>query len=228
MHIESPSPESLRRVHIGCGLTFLEGWINCDGGPSARLFSALPRPLRSALKRSGILGRGTKTFWTFMDSHPIVYANAHEFLPFPSNSVDIIYSSHMIDCLTTTQISRFFQQAFRILKPGGEIRLAGMDLDRVVQNYVHNSDTSTLLISISYPDPKEEKLFTRLKQALFPPTIYLAHLNFSMYKMMLKKAGFESIIHLAPGETRLSHYEPINLWQRQGESIYVEARKPLH
>jgi hypothetical protein len=47
-----------------------------------------------------------------------------------------------------------------------------------------------------------------------------------MYTTLLHQAGFESVVNLPPGQTRLIHYEPINLWQRQGESIYVEARKP--
>jgi SAM-dependent methyltransferase len=162
---------------MGCGLTYLDGWINCDGGPSARVFSALPKPLRSLLKQTRVMGRDTQVFWQFLDSHPVLYVNARKQWPFPSNSIDTIYSSHMIDCLTTPQIREFFQHAFRVLKPGGQFRLAGISLDRVIQNYLNNQDLRNLVEMISYPDPKKERLLTRLKHAFFPPTIYLAQLN---------------------------------------------------
>jgi hypothetical protein len=42
----------------------------------------------------------------------------------------------------------------------------------------------------------------------------------------LGQAGFEGIVNLHPGETTIADLEPINLWQRHGESVYVEARKP--
>jgi SAM-dependent methyltransferase len=228
MAIDPSQPQQLTRVHMGCGLTYLEGWINCDGGPSARVYDKLPHPLRSLIKRSGLIGKDSQSFWKFLDAHPIVYANARKPWPFESNSVDTIYSSHMIDCLTTDQISEFFNQAYRVLKPGGEFRLAGIDMDRVIQNYLDSQDAPTLVTMISYPDPKKDRLLKRIKQALFPPTIYLANLNFNMYKTLLQQAGFENIVKLPPGETRLQHYQPINLWQRQGESIYVEACKPRH
>jgi SAM-dependent methyltransferase len=225
--VHDPShPQQLTRVHMGCGLTYLEGWINCDGGPSARAYAKLPKPLRSLIKRSGLLGTDSQTFWKFLDTHPIVYANARRQWPFHSNSVDTIYSSHMIDCLTPEQISEFFSQAYLVLKPGGELRLAGIDMDRVIQNYLDSQDAPTFVRMISYPDPKKEHLLKRIKQAFFPPTIYLANLNFNMYNILLQQAGFENIVKLSPGETRLKHYQPINLWQRQGESIYVEASKP--
>ena len=225
MNSTTPDPPGLRRLHMGCGLTYLEGWINCDGGPSTRVFSLLPKPIRSLLKRSRLMGKGTQQFWNFLDTHTIRYVNAHRRWPFASESIDIIYSSHMIDCFTPQDITHFFQQAFRVLKPGGEIRLVGMSLAKEVQIYLQQGDAQRLVSIVSFPHPDEGPLLTRIKRALWPPIHYRAHLDFGAYKILLQTAGFTTISHLAAGETTITQLEPINLWQRHGESVYVEARK---
>ncbi len=222
----APDPANLTRLHIGCGLTYLEGWINCDGGPSTRLFSLLPAPLRSLLKRSGLLGHGTLTFWRFLEQHPIKYLNALEDWTFKSESVDIVYSSHLIDCFTHPEMLHFFQQAFRVLKPGGRLRLLGMNLAMEVQTYLQQGDALRLAAVISFPHPKEGSLATRLRRALWPPLLYRAQMDFRSYQTMLAALGFEEIVHLSPGETTIAALEPVNLWQRHGESVIVEARKP--
>jgi SAM-dependent methyltransferase len=224
----TPQPQQLKRLHMGCGQTYLEGWINCDGAPSAHVFSLFPKPIRSLLKRSGLIGKETQHFWRFLETHPITYVNAREKWPFASGSIDIIYSSHVIDCFSTPHIRHFFQQAFRVLKPGGRIRLAGMNLAREVQIYLQQEDAERLVSLISFPNPNEGTLPTRLKRALWPHITYRAHLDFGSYKKLLQETGFEQIVNLPPGETTIAQLEPINLWQRHGESVYVEAIKPGH
>lgn len=219
-------PQPLTRLHIGCGLTYLEGWINCDGGPSTRLFCLLPAPLRFLLKRSGLLGRGTLTFWHFLENHPIVYLNALEEWTFDSESVDIVYSCHLIDCFTPAEICRFFQHAYRVLKPGGQIRIHGMNLALEVQTYLQQRDAQRLASVISFPHPKEGSLASRMRRALWPPLLYRAHMDFGSYDRMLRSLGFEEIVALPPGETTIAALEPVDLWQRHRESLIVEARKP--
>lgn len=223
----TPEPAQRKRLHMGCGQTYLEGWINCDGAPSARLFCLLPGPIRFCLQRSGLLGKGTQHFWRFLETHPITYVNARKKWPFANESIDIVYSSHVIDCFSPTHVRYFFQQAYRVLKPGGEIRLAGMNLAREVQIYLQQENAERLVSLISFPNPNEGSLWRRLRQALWPHIIYRAHLDFGSYKKLLHEAGFEEIVNLHPGETTIAHLEPINLWQRHGESVYVEARKPV-
>jgi SAM-dependent methyltransferase len=222
----TPAPHHRTRLHIGCGLTYLEGWINCDGGPSSHLFTLLPGPIRSLITRYGLLGKGTQTFWRFLETHPITYVNALKEWPFASNSVDMIYSCHLINCFTADDIHHFFQQAYRVLKPGGVFRVVGMNLALEVQRYLQQDDAERLASVISFPHPKEGSMLTRLKRALWPPILYRAHLDFAAYKKRLGQVGFKEIVNLQPGETTIAGLEAINLWQRHGESVYVEARKP--
>ncbi|MEB3319295.1 MAG: methyltransferase domain-containing protein [Cyanobacteriota bacterium] len=222
----SLGPHQRTRLHIGCGLTYLDGWTNCDGGPSSLLFSRLPGPLRRLLRRSGLLGKGSETFWRFLETHPITYVNALKEWPFASGSVDIIYSCHLIDCFRISDVRVFFQHAYRVLKPGGQIRIAGMDLALEVQRYLNNEDAERLAAAVSFPHPQEGSVLSRLKRAIWPPILYRAHLDFVFYKQLLTELGFEGVVQLRPGETTIAHLEPVHLWQRHGESLYVEARKP--
>lgn len=222
----TPEPHQRTRLHVGCGLTYLDGWINCDGGPSSLLFSRLPSPLRRLLTGSGLLGKGSQTFWRFLETHPITYVNALKEWPFASDSVDIIYSCHLIDCFSSSDVRAFFQHAYRVLKPGGQIRIAGMDLAQEVQRYLQNEDAERLASTVSFPHPKEGSVLSRLKEAIWPPILYRAHMDFVFYKKLLAELGFEEIVRLRPGETTIAHLEPVHLWQRHGESLYVEARKP--
>lgn len=215
----------MKRVHMGCGLTHLEGWINCDGSPSVRM-ARWPRPILSLLQASGLVGSDVENFWHFLSTFPVLYVNSHRPWPFATNSIDIIYSSHMIDCFGMKDKIHFFQESFRVLKPSGVIRLAGLDLAREVENYLQSNDSSNLLHHLSYPNPNDESLLTRLKNAIRPKKLYVAQLDFTAYKRLLSEVGFADVIHLPPGETTIKNLEPVNLWQRQGESLYVEAYKP--
>jgi len=48
-------------------------------------------------------------------------------LPFDSNSVDSIYCSHVIEHIETKHVFNFFQDAYRVLKPEGTLRIVCPD-----------------------------------------------------------------------------------------------------
>ena len=217
--------KNLRRVHMGCGLTYLEGWINCDGSPSLRL-SRLPKPLKALLKASGIISGDVARFLDFLETHPVRYVNALKPWPFPRESVDVIYTSHVIDCFSAAQKHHFFRECFRVLRPGGVIRMVGIDLAQEVQLYCQDHDAAKLVSIVSYPNPNDTAIWRRLKDAIWPPKYYLAHLDFPAYNHLLRSIGFHNIVCLPPGETTIKTIEPVNLYQRRGESMYVEAYKP--
>lgn len=210
---------------MGCGLTHLEGWTNCDGSPSVRM-AQWPKPILSLLKATGLVSAEVKTFWDFLNTSPVLYVNSHKPWPFATDSVDVIYSSHMIDCFGFKDKRHFFHESFRVLRPGGVLRLAGLDLAREVQTYLQTKDANRLIRHLSYPNPNDMTLRDRVKQAFFPEKLYITQLDFNAYAELLKDVGFSEVINLPPGETTIQALEPVNLWQRQGESLYVEAYKP--
>src|SRR5687768_2073927 len=57
-------------------------------------------------------------------------------LPFPDQSCDVAYSSHMLEHLSPQEASRFLRECFRILKPGGIIRIVVPNLEAICRAYL--------------------------------------------------------------------------------------------
>jgi hypothetical protein len=43
---------------------------------------------------------------------------------------------------------------------------------------------------------------------------------------LLQKHGFVNTAVMPGGQTTIPNYEPLDLWERAAESVYVEAQKP--
>ncbi len=88
------------------------------------------------------IGAGKTNFgkdWIHVDLANFPHIDEHhESLPFHAdNSVDLIYSSHMIEYLDRTEIVPLLQDWYRVLKPGGILRLAVPDWQKLIFIYSH-------------------------------------------------------------------------------------------
>ena len=70
--------------------------------------------------------------------------NLHEELPFEDNSVDVIYSSHVLEHFSKCEAPKFLQKCFRVLKQGGVIRIVVPDLEQLMRNYLKFLDEAKL------------------------------------------------------------------------------------
>src|SRR5689334_18953207 len=50
-------------------------------------------------------------------------------IPFPDNSFDLVYHSHVLEHFTKNDGECFIAECFRVIKPGGFIRVAIPDLE---------------------------------------------------------------------------------------------------
>ena len=57
-------------------------------------------------------------------------------LPFATGSVAIVYSSHFLEHIPRKHVPTFLLECFRILKPGGMIRLVMPDLEEMCREYL--------------------------------------------------------------------------------------------
>jgi predicted SAM-dependent methyltransferase len=67
------------------------------------------------------------------DNDTIVKLDAAKPFPLPLSSFDFIYSEHLIEHLSFVQQLNFLTESYRILKPGGKIRIATPDFDFLAQ-----------------------------------------------------------------------------------------------
>jgi SAM-dependent methyltransferase len=63
-------------------------------------------------------------------------------LPFRSDSVDVVYHSHLFEHLDREQASAFLLEAKRVLKPGGVQRIVVPDLERACRAYLSHISES--------------------------------------------------------------------------------------
>src|SRR5665213_2847022 len=56
-------------------------------------------------------------------------------IPYPDNSFEVVYHSHVLEHFTRSDARKFIQECFRVLKPNGVLRIAIPDLEQIVRNY---------------------------------------------------------------------------------------------
>jgi predicted SAM-dependent methyltransferase len=80
--------------------------------------------------------------WTnvdFIKTGPEVIAcNFLQKIPFNDAAFDVVYHSHVLEHFSKEDGKNFIKECHRILKPGGVIRIAIPDLERIVKEYLAN------------------------------------------------------------------------------------------
>lgn len=63
-------------------------------------------------------------------------------LPWSDGTADYLFSSHMIEHLTYEEGERLMKECYRILKPGGAMRIAVPDVRKMAEAYLNNECTN--------------------------------------------------------------------------------------
>lgn len=79
--------------------------------------------------------------WTHIDMADFPHVKYHDItkLPFEDNSADLIYCCHGIGYFDREEIIPILQEWKRVLKPGGVLRIATPDFDKVIKLSESNS-----------------------------------------------------------------------------------------
>ncbi len=212
------------KVNVGCGKNPLPGWVNLDNSPSIVL-ARIPF-LPDVLRRVGMIGDSQLNFMRFARRHRVVHADAAKRFPFPDGSVEVLYSSHMIEHLDRKAARRFLHEAVRILRPGGIIRLAIPDLRQQVEDYVRTGDADRLVERTMLAIPEHDGFRGRLSLLLFGPRNHRWMYDGPSLARFMEGAGFVKSTILAAGMTRIPEPGNLDLYERSAETVYVEAEKP--
>jgi SAM-dependent methyltransferase len=78
--------------------------------------------------------------WVNADIAPrfpdVVPCDVSRGLPFPDNCFDVVYHSHMIEHIRRGDVAAFLGECRRVLRPGGIMRIATPDLERLCELYL--------------------------------------------------------------------------------------------
>jgi len=212
------------RINIGCGQTPTHGWRNFDNSLSLRL-SKIPL-LPDLLQKLGLIEDSQRQFIRFASENDIEYGDATDGLPIKDESVDVLYTSHMLEHLDKNEAKRFLREAFRILRPGGIIRIAVPDIKIQIARYNECGDADAFIEATHLCVPHPRSLSQRLRILLVGTRHHQWMYDGNSLSELLQKHGFIKADVMPVGQTMIHDYEPLDLQERASESVYVEAEKP--
>ena len=212
------------RLNIGCGQSPTPGWLNYDNSPSVWLagWPALARVLHAVR----LLDAHAMGFVAFCRSRDIRHADASRRIPHADATVDAIYSSHMIEHLDRREARDFLAECRRVLKPGGVLRLAVPDLRNAAWRYLRLRDADGFLRTLQFDLDKPRGLAGRVHRMLTGGRGHHWMYDSDTLPALVAAAGFAEVALAPEGETRIADPGGLELSEREGDSLVVEARRP--
>jgi predicted SAM-dependent methyltransferase len=203
------------KVNVGAGLRVAEGWINVDVN-IASMAARWPRPLQRAVYRivpdSSYIKKelSAEEFMRLLERHDYVHHRIEYGMPFDNNSIDYIFTSHFVEHLYRSHAQRFFEEAYRTLKPGGLLRISVPDLENAVS--LHQAGQKDLALRFFYYDAGTSH-FTRHRYMY----------DFELMKGFLLQAGFSDVQRCDCQQGKTPDIEILD--NHPGYSLFVEATK---
>ena len=212
-----------KMLHLGCGQTLLEGWENFDNSLSVRM-AQMP-VFFSLLKSLRILNDEQVRFIKFCQEKRIGFADVTRRIPAEDSSVDAIYSSHMLEHLSHDQADMFLEECVRVLRPGGILRLSVPDLKKLTMDYINDEDAVRFITRLQLRPSCNGRKRSRLVTVFIGDRGHKWMYDGASLSALLSRAGFVDTQVVPPGTTCIVQTYDLDLFERQEESVYVEARK---
>jgi len=186
-------PDGFIKLHLGCGTAYKEEWINIDNNSDNNI-----------------------------EKLDINY-DLRKPLPFPDNSVDFIYNEHFLEHLTVEEGIAAIKGFYRVLKPGGVMRIAMPDLEKTVyayldENWEKNSKATLEKLGLSFIQTRAERINISFR--------WWGHkwlYDWEELERRLKEAGCEKIKRCSIFESE--HEELKNLETRNESTLIAEVIK---
>ena len=121
-------------INLGCGLDSPPGWTGVDGGFTHIFVKKTPAFISKLFFNKFTMSKNYtfKEYRSKLKTLTFVHHNLLYGIPFEDNSVPHIFSSHFLEHLTRQQGDFLLSESYRVLRPGGIIRLCVPSLDKAV------------------------------------------------------------------------------------------------
>jgi len=107
----------IHRFHLGCGVTFLKGWLNIN--------------FWNHLEQGRLYANPNGVEGTVLLNHDLRLG-----IPAPDNSLDAAYHCHLLEHIEYKEGLVFLQKIYQSLKPGGVHRIVVPDLEAFARSYI--------------------------------------------------------------------------------------------
>jgi predicted SAM-dependent methyltransferase len=166
----------------------------------------------------------------------VLYVNAVKPLPFPSGTLDYVFSEHMFEHVSREEGQQFLREVHRALKPQGKVRIATPDLAFLIRLY-DNPDADLArryrqAVAASFPAEFDIAPRAVVVNRFFYSWGHQFIYDFDILVHTLTSAGFTDVRQCKPRESDdpllrnlESHGKVIGDEFNEFETIVVEARK---
>lgn len=212
-------------INLGCGLNSPRNWLNCDSSLHAQL--AKHPFVHSIVKRFDLLNKSSQ--W----SANVEYINLNRPLPWATDTVDVVYSSHVLEHLKKSSAVLLLKESLRVLKPGGTLRIVVPDMFYHAKKYADNAEQgqaalADFLYTINLCYPEDRNIIKRVYNHLMGfPSVHKTMYDHEKLKGLLEGTGFAGIAKQGYGiSSYISNISEIEGTSGYEGSLYLEAKKP--
>ena len=197
------------KVNIGSYDNIIDGWINTD--ITRQIYVARVPGLAGLLRAMGILSTDTYLRHKKGVFRKVTYLDARRPFPYGDDSVDCVYTSHMLEHLYPDEASSCVREIHRVLKRGGIARISVPDLDKIITGYRPENANAFLKAMLQQSTRKTH-----------PAATHKWQYNEHSLKELLREAGFASVYRC---EFRKGRCPDVEIADNREHSLFMEAVK---
>ena len=205
------------KLNLGCGLSTHDGWVNYDNSP------------RLKLQRLPLVGHFFKLLKPTFPSE-VFYGDITTRIPAQSNSVDFIYSSHMLEHLSLEDFKLALHEIYRLLKPGGVFRGVVPDLEASIEVYLSKTNPeagSEFLKEINLGIEKKPKGVLSKIKSILGSSCHLWMWDYKGISFELDKVGYINISRAFFNDSNIQEFMSIEKFDRWNHCLGFECQKPI-
>ena len=202
------------KLNLGCGLAVEKSWVNIDGSLNS-LFANFPNFIHKLVfKLSGARDYySIKEYCNILSKNNFIHHDLSYNIPFNDGIVDFIFTSHFVEHLFKRDAENFLNEAFRVLKKGGKLRISVPDLNFAVNQYLQGKKKEML----------ENYFFVDHNDNHFSRHKYMY--DFEILETILEKIGFVNIMKCDYKKGSLPNLNILD--NRPEDSLFIEVMKPF-
>lgn len=211
------------RLNIGCGKNPSNEWVNLDNSKAIKLANS-PFLYRVA-RFLRLLSSNQIENIEWNKKNKIIYSDVTKKIPLKNNSVECIYTSHMLEHLSRDEVVKFLKEVLRVLEPGGVLRVSVPDLKIIVNDYIKNENADEFMEKLLVQAPPINNVISKFKLFISGYRHHQWMYDGKSLTLLFKSCGFKFIKICKPGETQIKNHDNLNLHERSEQSVYVEGKK---
>ena len=212
----------LIKLHIGCGINALDGFINLDN--NVFIFIKNIPFITNILSLLKFIPNWFTEFIKVAKEKNIQYCDVSKTIPFNNSSIDFIYSCHMLEHLDKEEANVFFDESYRVLKSNGILRIAVPDFQHLIDKYIIDQNVEQFIANSHLVGKKPKNVLKKLQYLVQGHGWHHQMFNQNSIKS-LEEYKFSQVSVLKAGKTHANFSLSLDLNERSHESIYFELIK---